>query len=234
MLLDRSAALKLVPALAGLGDSSLRHLASSCVWRQCKAGTFVLEYQAPSTDVFFIVAGKARAMIYAADGKAVVFRDLKPGSMFGELSAIDLGVRSAAIEALEECTVACLDAAQFEHLLSHEPSVALATLRQLAGDVRRLSERIHEFSTMVVQNRIQAELLRLAAETGPRKGNAPLLDPAPSLTDIAERISTHREGVSRELSRLTSIGILKREGTGLRISNLASLEELVREAKGAW
>ena len=59
-----------------------------------------------------------------------------------------------------------------------------------------------------------------------------LLSPAPSLSDIANRISTHREAVSRELSRLGSVGLLRRERGDLRITDIARLEMLVREAKG--
>ena len=98
------------------------------------------------------------------------------------------------------------------------------------AEVRRLSERVLEFSTLVVQNRIHAELLRLAADAGHENGQA-LLSPAPSLSDIANRISTHREAVSRELSRLASIGLLRREGGDLRVPDLARLEKLVRDAK---
>jgi DNA-binding MarR family transcriptional regulator len=83
----------------------------------------------------------------------------------------------------------------------------------------------------MVQNRIQAELLRLAVDAGHRDGEA-LLSPAPSLSDIANRISTHREAVSRELNRLGSVGLLSRERGGLRITNIARLKVLVREAKG--
>ena len=45
-----------------------------------------------------------------------------------------------------------------------EPAVAVATLHHVVAIVRRLSERVFEFSTLVVQNGIHAELLRLAGE----------------------------------------------------------------------
>ena len=112
-----------------------------------------------------------------------------------------------------------------------EPSVAIATLHHLAADVRRLSERVFEFSTLVVQNRVHAELLRLAGEAGGRQTEV-VFSPAPSLSDIADRISTHREAVSRELSRLTTIGLLRREGSDLTITNVAKLAKLVDEARG--
>ena len=226
---QRLAALKCVPILAELSQAGLEHVGRTCKWLQCNAGEQIVGYHDSSTDIFFLAAGKARVIIYSPEGKAVVFTDLKSGAVFGEIAAIDRGPRSASIEALEACTVASLTASQFESLLLREPSVAVATLRHVTAEVRRLSERVLEFSTLVVQNRIHAELLRLAA--GHKEGEA-LLSPGPSLADIADRISTHREAVSRELSRLGSIGLLRREGGDLRITDIARLEKLVREAKG--
>jgi CRP/FNR family transcriptional regulator, cyclic AMP receptor protein len=70
----------------------------------------------------------------------------------------------------------------------------------------------------------------LASEAGRQQAEV-VLSPAPSLSDIANRISTHREAVSRELSRLTAIGLLRREGD-LRITNVEKLVKLVDGAKG--
>jgi CRP/FNR family transcriptional regulator, cyclic AMP receptor protein len=227
----RLSALKRVSILAGLPDKSLEGVARVCKWQEFEAGEQLVHYQDSSTEVFFLTEGKLRVVIYSAEGKAVLFTDLKPGAMFGEIAAIDHARRSAGVEAISSSTVASLTAAQFEELLRREPPVAVATLKHLAAEVRRLSERVVEFSTLVVQNRIQAELLRLAAEAGQHQGQV-LLVPAPSLSEIADRISTHREAVSRELSRLASMGVLRREGDDLRITDTARLAQLVREAKG--
>jgi CRP/FNR family transcriptional regulator, cyclic AMP receptor protein len=228
---ERLAALKGVRILAELSPARLGQLVGTCKWRDYDAGEQILSYQDLSTDVFFLAAGKVRVIIYSAEGKAVLFTDLRPAAMFGEISAIDRGPRSAGVEAIERSTIASLTATQFERLLFGEPGVAVATLRHVTAEMRRLSERVLEFSTLVVQNRIQAELLRLAAEARQENGQA-VLSPAPSLSDIANRISTHREAVSRELSRLASVGVLRREDGDLRVPDLARLEKLVREARG--
>ena len=227
----RLAALGRVPILAGVPRPHLEQLAAACRWREYDSGEQIVSYDDPSNEVFFLASGRVRAIIYSADGKAVVFTDLKPGAMFGEIAAIDRGPRSATIEAIETCTVASLTASQFEALLLREPTAALATLRHVTQEVRRLSERVLEFSTLVVRNRIQAELLRLALDAGVQDGQASL-SPGPSLSDLANRVSTHREAVSRELSRLSSIGLLRREGGDLRVTDVARLKGLVREAKG--
>jgi len=228
---QRLAALERVPILAALARTQLERVAKACKWRRYNSGEQILGYHSASADVFFLVAGRVRVIIYSAEGKAVVFTDLKPGTMFGEIAAIDRAPRSAGAEAMETSEVASLSADEFEALLRTEPTVALATLRHLTAEVRRLSERVLEFSTLVVRNRIHAELLRLAAEGRQQQGQA-LLSPAPSLSDIADRISTHREAVSRELSRLGAMGLLRREGSDLRVTDLSRLAGLVREAKG--
>ena len=167
---ERPAALKRVPILTELPQARLEQLARTCKWQDYAAGEQILTYQDSSTEVFFLAAGKVRVIIYSPEGKAVVFTDLSPGAMFGEIAAIDRGMRSAGVEGIEPSTIASLTASQFQSLLLQEPVVAVATLRHVVAEVRRLSERVLEFSTLSVQNRIDAELLRLAKRHVNSKG----------------------------------------------------------------
>jgi CRP/FNR family transcriptional regulator, cyclic AMP receptor protein len=224
----RIAALKRIAIFAGLSDQAIGRIVESCQWQSYDAGHSIVSYQDTSSAILFLLAGKARVVNYSADGKSVVFVDLTPPTLFGEIAAIDHQPRSASVEALDPCTIASLPGRAFEQLMSREPTVATAVLQHLAAEVRRLSDRVFEFSTMVVQNRVQSELIRLAA----RSHGEAVLSPAPSLSDIADRISTHREAVSRELSRLTALGLIRREHGDLRITDIARLSRLVNEAKG--
>lgn len=191
----------------------------------------ILSYQDASTDIFFIIQGSVRAIIHAPDGKALLFRDIGKNEIFGEIAAIDRGPRSASIEALQPTLLAVMSAADFDRILRQDTEVASATMGLLTSRVRVLSERVYEFRAFAVQNRIHAELLRLAKASGGGQGEV-ALSPAPTLAEIADRVSTHREAVSRELSRLGSLGLLVREGSVLRITNIARLADLVREARG--
>ena len=73
-------------------------------------------------------------------------------------------------------------------------------LPQLVTKIRALTTRVYEFSTLAVSNRIQAELLRLAS-LGTKEGKGARIAPAPTHTEIAARVSTHREAVTRELTQ---------------------------------
>ena len=86
---ERIAGLKRVPIFAKLSDEALERVARSCAWSQHESGEEILSFQDPSTDVLFLLAGRARVVIHSLEGRAVVFVNLKAGTMFGELAAID-------------------------------------------------------------------------------------------------------------------------------------------------
>lgn len=228
---ERRDLLRRVEIFSGLDEAAIAAVEALCKWREYSAGSTIVSYMDLSHEVHFLIAGIARVIIYSAEGHAIVFKDIYPGEEFGEIAALDRGPRSSGVEALEGCTIASLSADNFQQILLEHPSVAIAVLRGLTGQIRRLSERVHEFSTLSVQSRIRAELLRLAAHAGISHNQA-TLSPAPSLSELASRVSTHREAVSREVSRLSAMNIAFRERSVLRIADIARLEQLVAEAKG--
>jgi CRP-like cAMP-binding protein len=127
--------------------------------------------------------------------------------------------------------IGSVSAETFRTILQEFPAVSMAMLTYLTGMVRSLSERIFEFSTLAVKNRIHSELLRLARE-GQHEGKCARISPAPTHADIAARISTHREAVTRELNDLTKSGLIQRDGRTLIISDIDELERLVHEVTG--
>ena len=98
----------------------------------------------------------------------------------------------------------------------------------LVGLVRKLSDRVVEFSVLTVRNRIHSELLRLALERD-GGGNTVTLSPAPRHADIASRMATHREAVTRELNALADNGLIDRQPGALIIADVSGLKRLVDE-----
>ena len=125
--------------------------------------------QDDSHDVYFLIGGKVRATIY-----------MRAGEMFGDLSAIDGRPRSANVTTLEESVVLNMSSSTFHDVLRSHPQVAFAVLCGLTELVRHLSDRVVEFSTLGVNNRIHAELLRLAKEY-PCNGSSVAILTMPSL-----------------------------------------------------
>ena len=107
----------------------------------------------------------------------------------------------------------------------------LALLNQFVSKIRTLTTRVYEFSALAVSNRIQAELLRLA-NLAAQEGNCARIASAPTHAEIASRISTHREAVTRELNRLARLGLIERKGGALVVKDIRRLAAMVHEITG--
>jgi CRP/FNR family transcriptional regulator, cyclic AMP receptor protein len=83
---------------------------------------------------------------------------------------------------------------------------------------------------MSVTSRLHAELLRLARSNGEATAAGIKLRVTPTHAEFAARISTHREAVTRELSRLQKLGMLAKEDRALVVTDVEGLRELIRAA----
>lgn len=216
-----------------LGIEARKDVAKRCQGRQFAKGQEILHDLDETNDVYFIVSGNVRAIIFSISGKEVAFRDIPAGEVFGDLAAIDGMPRSTSVVALEDCSVLSMSAHEFWKVMEAYPSVAAGILRRLTDLVRRLSERVVEFSTLGVKNRIHAELLRLARDHMAGENTAEI-SPAPTHADISSRISTHREAVTRELNHLEEVGLIARPGGSITVLDVARLTKMVEDVKGAY
>jgi CRP-like cAMP-binding protein len=223
--------LRNVKLLAGVDAQLLEALAQQCRWRRFTHGQRVVSREAQDRDVYLIIAGRVRATAFSAAGRQVTYRDIRAGDWFGDLAAIDGRARSADIEALDDTVVASMSPTVFRQLVHEHPSVCDCVLDRLVGLVRDLTDRIFDFSTLGVQNRVHTELLRLAHEAGV-SGNVARIQPAPKHADIAGKVSTYREQVTRELSAMVKRGLLQRDSGALVIPDVARLERIVAEIRG--
>ena len=166
----------------------------------------------------------------AGRGRRIIFRDIPAGEVFGEHSAIDGRARFADVLAVRESLLASMSPEVFRAILANHASVRERLMRRLTGSVRELADRLLELGAQPVQRRIWVELLRLARVAG-IDANRARLDPAPTHNDIASRVGTSREQVSRELSQPGAQGLLERAGRTLVLRDVAALERLAGDPR---
>ena len=222
--------LKNVRLLEGIPLSALEELARQCRWRRVTAGQRVISREAADNDVYMIVSGHVRATAYSAAGRQVTYREMLAGEWFGEYAAIDGLSRSADVVAIDDSLVAAMSPAVFRQLLRDHAVVCDRMLLRLTSSVRDLTDRLFELSTLGVQNRVHAEVLRLARQAG-ITANTARIDPAPSHAEIASNISTYREQVSRELSTMAKQGLVRRAGRALVVPDVERLAKIVSEVR---
>jgi CRP/FNR family cyclic AMP-dependent transcriptional regulator len=224
---EKGAAVTAPPAfLSRLSDADLAALAERWTERLYRHHELIVTHADTGRDVFFLLKGRAQVTLFSEDGREIVYRDIDPGEIFGELAGIDGKMRSASVVALEPTTRAArLPEAAFREIVNNHPTFAWILLEHLSGQLRRMTERVYEFSTLVVRKRLILELLRRAEEVVPVDGQVSI-SRAPTHSELAAKISTHREAVSREMSALTKAGLIEKRGNGLMLRDLAALKML--------
>jgi len=229
---DRACALlSVIKEFKDLSLTDLEVIAQACQWHRCEVGKEIVRYHDDSNSVFFVTQGEMRVTFYSMSGKEVILCDLPAGEIFGELTAIDGRSRSATVVAKTSSLVASISSSAFQELIYNNRQIAAAILQRLTGQIRRLTERVFEFSTLAVRNRIQAELLRLAKKQT-MVSNKVIISPIPTHVELANLVSTHREAVTRELNDMERENLILRKGHELHILDVAKLTEMVENVRG--
>lgn len=214
--------------LSRLGQAELGHVLSRCTRTSFQKHEQVVRERGEDNNIYLVESGKLGVTQYSGSGREVSYRELHPGDNFGELSAIDGQPRSATVIALVDSDVTAMPFDVFKDLVDSNRAFQVAIMRYLSGMVRKLSDRVYEFSTLSVNNRIHAELLRIAKNHIELDGIARIPSP-PTHAQLASRVSCNREAVSREMKRLENAGLAVKAGRKWVVKDLAALQRLVDE-----
>ncbi len=219
-----------IPLFSSLTPDQSNRYARSCTWREYGENELVIDIEDETTDVRFIVQGSVRIIVRIALGKEVILNEMGKNSFFGEISAIDQSPRSANVTTLTRSRICTMPASIFREILRECPDVTMEILKLLANRVRELNTRLAEHSFLQAKHRLYSELLRLSK---PRASNPQqrIVSPPPTQRELAERIGTRREVVSRELNALQRQGHIEKSKGGIIVSNV---DELQRRISDGW
>lgn len=220
-----------IDLLVGLDPAVREDMEKACGWKRYRSGEQIIDRQSDSQDVFFVVEGRVRVVIYSLSGREITLDDVEAGGHFGELAALDGAPRSASVMGVDDCLVASLPSEQFLDLLRKSPDASFKIMRDLARIVRTATDRIMDLSTLAANNRVQAELLRQARAKMIGENEAQI-SPIPIHADIAGRVSTTRETVARVMNDLARQNILKRGKDALEVLDVNRLAAMVEEVRG--
>ncbi len=158
----------------------------------------------------------------------VILTEMGGGEYFGELAALDGQGRSANVTALTRTQVCVMPQSVFAHLIESEPAVNRRVMLMLAQRVRQLNERVSEHCFLQTKHRLYIELLR---QSKPRAVNPDhrSISPPPVQRDLAARIGTRREVVSREIARLKREKIVETTTGALILTDIPSLNGLIHK-----
>ncbi|MBI4468354.1 MAG: Crp/Fnr family transcriptional regulator [Acidobacteria bacterium] len=223
MAVDRIAALRATVFFGGLKDAELRLLAERAVEHRLVKDDVLFVAGEDARGLYVIVEGALRAFRESLDGREQVIHVERAGGTIAEVPVFDDGPYPSTVAAEENSTVLFIDKRDVHRLCLDHPGIALAALKVLASRLRRAAELIESLSLQEVSQRLIRMILSEARSRGRRTPAGVEILFALTHQQVAARIGSVREVVSRAFSRLQRDGLLSVNDRQLLIPDLAAL-----------
>jgi len=189
--------------LPPLSQATLDAIASAGVVRSYPRNTVLINEGDEGDSLYIVLAGRLKVYASNAAGREVVIDFHGPGEYVGEMS-LDGAPRSASVVAVEPSTCAVVSRARFREFVVAHPDFALHLIGKLIERARLATENIKSLALSDVYGRLVRLLTTLAVDEGGRRFVPEKL----TQQDIAERIGSSRDMVSRLMKDLAAGGYL--------------------------
>lgn len=171
---------------------------------------------------YLMIVGRARALLYTAEGQIVLLHEYRRGDLFGALGEQRAAEQDSDVLAVDDVRALAIEAAHLVLLAEQHGCIGLALSRLLTARLRQATARMYERAALSSVGRVHAELLRQAQHS-----EALTITPAPVLADLALIAATTRETASRAVNALERRGVIRRDGDALVVVAPRRLEEMI-------
>ena len=221
---EREAVLAAIPYFRALPAADLRRVAARAVVRDVRRGESVFEEGAPAEGLFVVMKGRVRLVRTSRGGREQVLHSEGPGATLGEVPLLDGGGYVATAVATEAARLLYLPRGAVIDACRRHPDVALGIIRVLARRVRTFAGLVEQLSLKDLTARTAGLLL---AES--RAAGGATFELGATRDELAARLGTVRELVSRSLARLRAAGVIRVNGRRVTIVDARRLAELAEE-----
>jgi CRP-like cAMP-binding protein len=190
--------------LAGLSDDDRRSVLSRMTRRSFRKGETLFHEGDPGDSLHLIEKGRVAIRPSTPLGDVVTLAILGPGESFGEQALLAPDAkRTASAVALESVETRMLHRRVVDELRTTQPSIDRFLIQVLAGQVRRLSQRVLEALYDPADRRVVRRLAELAELYD--EGESPIVIGLRQ-DDLATMAGTTRSTTNRVLQQLVEAG----------------------------
>jgi CRP/FNR family transcriptional regulator, cyclic AMP receptor protein len=177
--------------------------------------------------VFILCSGKVKLSTTSKEGKVLILKQVEAGDVMGLSAAISGTNYEMSAETATPCQINFIGRRDFMSLMQHESEIGMRAALWLSRDFQGAYRDLHD---LVLARSSSGKLARLLLSHVP----ATPLNPAaemrlPSMMtheEMAQRIGSSRETVTRLLSELKKKRLIRLEGARLVIRDRSGLEAL--------
>ena len=217
-----------IPLFKSLSERSLKLLSGMLNRREAAKGEARYREGQPCDRFIILVSGRCNVLKTSADGREKIVAELLPRQHFALAEIITERRSGASVEATEPAVYLTLSKDDFVQALLDNPRMCLQLMQTMAASIMDLSNQIQEVSF----ERVSVRLARLLVELADREGAAGddehiLIEHKYSHQELARRLGTSRETVTRMLKRFKEMDLISMVGRKLVVENREGLLEVV-------
>ena len=146
----------------------------------------------------------------SAQSGSVTKRKFSQGDIFGAAAVFGTGENYVSeIVATTDCTVQLIPESELLKLFGRYPQTSVNYIRFLTDKVRFLNQKIAQFSSKSVAQKLYAYLIQSANEDG--------IVSVTSMTEVTRQTGIGRTSLYRCLEELTNSGLIERKNNTIRV-----------------
>ncbi len=220
---DLVVTLRRLPLFTDLSEDELALIAERTTCREYGPGAVVFLEGEPCRELLIVKEGSVKLLKTAASGRQQLIAIERTGNSLAEVPVFDGGSYPATAKAAGPTTLLCLDAEHFRKICLRHPEVGLKVIKVLGHRLRRMGTLVEELSFSTVRGRLVAYLIQLAEESGRQTSSGMEFALTENNEELAARLGTVRELVSRNLGRLHGEGLVEIRRRKVIVPNLDTL-----------
>ncbi|HYW43736.1 MAG TPA: Crp/Fnr family transcriptional regulator [Bryobacteraceae bacterium] len=208
-----------IALFAGLSESETQALAQRAVERRFAPGEMLFWEGEPCAGIFLIVQGSVKIFKTSPGGREMMLALEAAPSSVAELPLFDGGPYPASVRAVEPVIALFINKNDFQQVCRQYPDVALKVLAVVGRRLRHLVGVVESMTFGSVTQRLARVLLDASRQAGADEFDLPLTH-----QELASRLGTVREVVSRNLARFRAEGLIRIQGHQLHLLDRPGLE----------
>lgn len=220
--IDLCEAARASPILQDVEEEALSQLVERALCHEYPKNNILFYQGDPPGAVFLVLSGRVKVTLLNEEGREVIATIARPGDFFGLVAALDERPQPANAITSERSLLAKFDAEVLLNWLKGQRAAQQALLARLGGQLREAYGKIGEHALMNVKERLLYALLDIAELEGqPDPDGQMVAFTRPTHQELAHRVGSSREVVSRMLKELLDSELLQAEGRVIRVPESA-------------
>ena len=220
---DRSKILQQAALFRDLDESILDSIAHASVEKRLARNEILFLAGDEATGLYVVIEGSVRAFRTSADGREQVIHVEKAVTTIAEVPVFDNGVYPSTVAAEEESRLLFIAREKVLAACLEHPQVALAAARLFALRLRKCAELVESLSLREVGQRLAQFLLDQSEKNGKPSAGGVIFRQDLTHNQLAARIGTVREVVSRVMFRLQEQGLIIAKDKMITIPDIEAL-----------